>query len=325
MVAATASALWRLASTGQRADPQIICRLAALEPALAAQLDASRRTGRDVHSSHHLVEPDVHRRANAARHHGFLEDFSLLSDSDLKVAQRSASRKRSFAPGPMVVDWLGMERRLCELESRVAAVSTATIELDETIVLDTLPPLASESIISPVADDVLVPESVPLQRAESTSHCAPRPPPSGIDGGVRENTIGDLAGLKCGEVMNASVVDVVVSDGVANMGEFDRCSAGTFDPFEATLDDIDAMMADGVSVATKASGVGAGVAGGGVCVFRVTEGDPLMVRADVRSTRFIDELLPGAVVRGRVDGTCVFLVTGGVVKLKYLKLLDVPV
>ena len=64
---------------------------------------------------------------------------------------------------------------------------------------------------------------------------------------------------------------------------------------------------------------------GGVCVFRVAEGDPLMVRADVRSTRFIDELLPGAVVRGRVDGTCVFLATGGVVKLKYLKLLDVPV
>ena len=58
--------------------------------------------------------------------------------------------------------------------------------------------------------------------------------------------------------------------------------------------------------------------------FRVTPGDPLMVRADVGSDHFIDDLPTGAVVRGHVVGARLFLTTGGVVKLKYLEPCDTP-
>ena len=60
----------------------------------------------------------------------------------------------------------------------------------------------------------------------------------------------------------------------------------------------------------------------GICSFKVTPGDPVVVRDGVHSTRFIDELQPGAIVCGRVDGNSVVLVTGSVVKLKHLVLCE---
>lgn len=53
--------------------------------------------------------------------------------------------------------------------------------------------------------------------------------------------------------------------------------------------------------------------------FRVTPGDPVMVRANPNSDHFIGELMPDAIVRGHASGCRVFLSTGGVVKLKYLE------
>ena len=56
--------------------------------------------------------------------------------------------------------------------------------------------------------------------------------------------------------------------------------------------------------------------------FRVTPGEPVVIRANVRSTRVIGELQPGAVVRGRVHDGCLHLCTGGVLKIKYVELLS---
>ena len=58
--------------------------------------------------------------------------------------------------------------------------------------------------------------------------------------------------------------------------------------------------------------------------FRVTPGDPVVIRAGVRSSRFIGELQPGAVVRGRVRYDCLYLSAGGVLKVKYVELLHDP-
>ena len=58
--------------------------------------------------------------------------------------------------------------------------------------------------------------------------------------------------------------------------------------------------------------------------FRVTPGDPVVIRAGVRSSRVIGELQPGAVVRGRVRDGCLHLSAGGVLKVKYVELLHDP-
>ena len=52
--------------------------------------------------------------------------------------------------------------------------------------------------------------------------------------------------------------------------------------------------------------------------FRVTPGDPVVVRPTVGSTEFVGELMAGDVVQGYVRGDCLQLVSGGFVRLKYL-------
>ena len=59
-----------------------------------------------------------------------------------------------------------------------------------------------------------------------------------------------------------------------------------------------------------------------VRTYRVTPGDPVVVRAESHSTQVVAELASGAVVCGHVKGECLCLSTGGVAKLKYLAPLD---
>ena len=101
VAAAVAAALWRCvmlpvecvdaadADDGRQVDE----RLAAIKPCVAAQVAAAGNKGVECHSARGLVSRDVLVRANAAKHHRFGADFSLMSAADCRRAQRGARRR----------------------------------------------------------------------------------------------------------------------------------------------------------------------------------------------------------------------------------------
>ena len=103
VAAAIASALFRTA-TSEVADTdsevvkeQVEARLRALRPCLKAQVIAGTVFGVQAHTAKDLVPADTVRRANAARHHAFREDFAALTATDIKRAQRGGDRGRKLA------------------------------------------------------------------------------------------------------------------------------------------------------------------------------------------------------------------------------------
>ena len=73
---------------------EITSRLAAIKPALEAQLNASKVSGLNHHSAHGLVEPEIQTRANAAKHAVFQmnKPFAAHSTKELRQRRRAASR-----------------------------------------------------------------------------------------------------------------------------------------------------------------------------------------------------------------------------------------
>ena len=103
VAAAVSSALWRLvvhdgkAGTGREVseegevEQQVLARLEAMKGSITAQVVASRLEGRNHHTARGLVPQWAQLQCNAARHHGFADDFTIMDGKDFKRAQRASS------------------------------------------------------------------------------------------------------------------------------------------------------------------------------------------------------------------------------------------